>query len=275
LKYTPRPISGNVNVSSTTPLRDFFTLATGITVTLVVIYVALGFALDILVPRLSPELENRIGRIIARSMEHAESAEPAEAYLQRLLDDLAARAEMGARDFRVHVVNETKVNAGALPGGHVVVFTGLLKEVESENELVMILGHELGHFRNRDHLRGFGRGLVLMAISVVLTGADSGVTQFLNSALFTTEMRFSRRQENAADMTGLELLTLRYGHAGGATDFFERMHDERALGRAGHFFDSHPYSKDRIRKLEERIRKENIPVKAVVPLDPVVTSAAP
>ena len=46
------------------------------------------------------------------------------------------------------------MNAVALPGGNIVVFAGLLKEIKSENELAMILGHELGHFAHRDHLRG-------------------------------------------------------------------------------------------------------------------------
>ena len=48
---------------------------------------------------------------------------------------------------------------------------GLLENVESENELAFVLGHELGHFRNRDHLRGLGRGI---AFSLVLVAGGRG-----------------------------------------------------------------------------------------------------
>ena len=42
-----------------------------------------------------------------------------------------------------------------------VIYQGLLAQAESENELMMVLGHELGHFANRDHLRGLGRALLV------------------------------------------------------------------------------------------------------------------
>ena len=58
-----------------------------------------------------------------------------------------------------------------------IVTAGLLEKVESENELAFIIGHELGHFRNRDHIRGLGRGLAIGILITAVSGNDGGGAQ--------------------------------------------------------------------------------------------------
>jgi Zn-dependent protease with chaperone function len=60
--------------------------------------------------------------------------------------------------YKVSVHDQATVNAVALPGGNIIVFKGLLTELKSENEVAMILAHELGHYAHRDHLHGIGQG---------------------------------------------------------------------------------------------------------------------
>ena len=114
-------------------------------------------------------------------------------------------------------------NAMALPGGNIVVYTGLLDRVASENELAFVLAHELGHYAHRDHLRGMGRALVFAVIAGLLFGPDSGTGSLLAGALGLTELSFSRRQETRADAFAVAALHCAYGHVGGSTDFFDRI----------------------------------------------------
>ena len=80
----------------------------------------------------------------------------------------------------------------ALPGGQIMVFSGLLKKVNLENELAMVLGHELGHYAHRDHLRGMGRGLGVTLGLAMLFGQDSAVAGIASDLFLGMEMRYSR-----------------------------------------------------------------------------------
>ncbi len=265
MKYTPRRITENVNISKTSPLREFFTLLLGILAFLVGVYFLLGLAVNLIAPRISTGLEDRLASLFTAYYAAEEAESPVQAHLQALLDDLAAAADQHNRSYQVHVIVDPMVNAVALPGGHIVLYSGLLDQVRSENEVAMILGHELGHFANRDHLKGLGRGLVLVALSAAILGVDSKASQMLQSLLVTTEMRFSRKQELLADAWGLELLVRKYGHAGGATDFFRRVHEKERGKRFAYLFATHPYPEKRVRSLEMFIRERQIPVDETVP----------
>ena len=241
MEYTPRPIRDEVNVSPEHPLREFFLLAGGLLGGLLVLYLVLGFILNLVVPRIDPSLEEYLGNFFLASFTQEEKPTTAGQRLQALLDDLVHEMEAPTRKYRVHLVPSREANAFALPGGHIVVMSGLVLEALSENELSMIIGHELGHFRNRDHLRGLGRGLVLVVFSSVLFGADSALSRLSATLLGSAEMKFSQRQELQADARGLELLVKKYGHAGGATDFFRRVGEKEKGNRLTYFFASHPY----------------------------------
>ncbi len=268
MKYTPRPITENVNVSKTSPFREFVTLTLGVLGTLLVVYILLGLALDFVVPRVSLRMEDHLSSLFAHVYENEEKASPTAESLQSILDQLVSAGDFQDRQYRIHLVSNKMVNALAFPGGHILVFSGLLEKVQSENELAMVLGHELGHYRNKDHLRGMGRGLVLVFFSTITFGASSQISGFLQSMLLKTEMKFSQKQEKEADVWGLKLIRKLYGHVGGATDFFKRLSKEDKAGRLSYFFATHPYPEDRVRELESMIKERNDPVLETRPLAP-------
>jgi predicted Zn-dependent protease len=255
MKFTPRGLKENVNVTPISPLRELFVLLGAILGALLVIYLVLGFALDVLVMRMPEGLEEKIGAFFSHSYRLKEPSAN-ELKIQKLLDEIASLVDEKELDLTVYVSDSPEVNALALPGGNVLVFSGLLEEIESENELSMILAHEIGHFINRDHLRGLGRGLVLVAISAVVFGADSTVANAAQRILLTTDLKFSRRQELAADKFAVRLLNKKYGHVGGAYDFFERVKAKRGEPRFLKFLSTHPASTDRITLLEAEIREK-------------------
>jgi predicted Zn-dependent protease len=268
MKYTPKELKGNINISQTSPIREFFILLGGVLGVILLIYIALGFAVDIIVPKLSPEIEQSLGRLYSKIYENTEKT-TAWIRLQLILDELVNKLPQRELQYKVHLVSNSQINAMALPGGNIVVFSGLIKEVKSENELAFVLAHELGHFANRDHLRGLGRRLVLLTISIALLGRDSSATNFLMNSLLNVEMKFSQRQEKMADLWALDLLNNRYGHVSGATDFFKKMSKKEKKGRILYYFATHPYPKNRVKTLEEQIQEKRylVLVKEKIPLD--------
>jgi Zn-dependent protease with chaperone function len=157
-----------------------------------------------------------------------------------------------------------------LPGRNIVLYSALLEEVNSENELAFVLAHELGHFQNRDHLRALGRGLVLLAISVVLFGEDSSLSQLIMNSLAGVNMKFSQRQERAADLLAADLLNEKYGHVGGAYDFLENIGAKSKVGPFSHYLASHPSPQDRLDALREHIRRKEYPQGEKTSLDSAI-----
>ncbi|MFH1413402.1 MAG: M48 family metallopeptidase [Candidatus Omnitrophota bacterium] len=270
MKFIPRQIKENVNISQTFPLKEFFVLLGGISGILFALYLILGFALDIIIDRMPLGFEQRLGGFFSKKFSFLETSSEVELAAQKLVDDLASYLAKASYQFRVHIIEEEKINAVALPGGHILVYSGLLEEIETENELAMVLAHELGHFANRDHLRGMGRGLVAAAFSSFIFGFDSAVNNFMMKMLLTTDRRFSRQQEAAADSFAVDLLYKKYGHVAGAIEFFGHL-DEYAKSIPGFlkYFLTHPLHTKRIELLRKRIASMGYETKESIPLDPV------
>lgn len=267
MKFTPRELKGNVNISPVAPVKDFLELVIKIVGLLLAAYVLLGFAVDFIAPRVSANTELRLGRLFSASLEKGEPAE-CEAQLQRVLERLVKQSEgLPAFPYKVHVIESKNVNAIALPGGNIVVFSALLKGVGSENEIGMVLAHELGHYYRRDHLRGLGRSLVFLLISSALFGSNSSASKVITNAVTNAETRFSQSQEKAADLYALDLLHKAYGNVAGATDFFEKMAQEEKLWPIFYIFASHPYPEARVNALKAEMRTKGYPGGEKIPFD--------
>ena len=155
-------------------------------------------------------------------------------------------------------MEEQAPNAFAVPGGMVYLTRGLLESFESENELAFVLGHELGHFRNRDHLRGLGRGLVVsLTLSALVGGSAAESLPQVVTAI--TESGFAREQEREADAFGIALVQAEYGHVAGTDGFFRRLPDATAgIGdEFASYLATHPVSEARIEALRNLARENS------------------
>jgi predicted Zn-dependent protease len=266
MKFIPREIKTNVNISPTSPVKDFFELVIKILGFILVIYVGLGFAVDYIAPRISTNTELRLGKLFSARFEKKERT-PAELQLQQILDELVKKSQgLPPFNYKVYLEESKDVEALALPGGNIVVLSALLKEVDSRNALAMVLAHELGHFYHRDHLRGLGRSLVFLLISSTLLGSDSSASKVVTNAVTNAEMRFSQVQEKAADLYALDLLNKTYGNVAGTTDFFEKMLRKEKLWSFFYIFASHPYPASRITAIKENIKLKGYVIGQKIPL---------
>ncbi len=245
MKYTPGLPEHNSNVSHEHPLREFFVLVAGTIGVIIAVYVILGLLVNTTVRYIDAELEASLfGMLWDREDEPASEHE---LELQELLDQLGRCVEVGY-PVTVRISESEEINAFAAPGGRVIVLSALLDKVKTENGIAFVLAHELGHFKNRDHLRSMGRSLILLTLSAFLTGADSNVSALFSPVHNLEAAKFSQKSESAADATALQALNCHYGHVGGATEFFEQMIEpgEDPDWSLTHFFTSHPEAQQRI-----------------------------
>lgn len=272
MEYKPALPEHNDNVSHEHPAREFILLSCGITLFLLGIFWVLGLCVDLAVERISPEMEAAIfASALAPGPKPVDSSDLRQAKLQSMVDALQ---ECGGITYplKVGLIDSDDANALAFPGSRIFVLNGLLDTVASENGLSFVLAHELAHFKNRDHLRGLGRGIVLTAVAALLTGAGSEATQLLAPSANFTQAHYSQDREKLADEQALRTLACYYGHAGGATEFFEAMkeRDVTILPGVGHYFSSHPEAVERVKNLHRLTQEQHLAVEAVLPLPGVL-----
>jgi len=182
--------------------------------------------------------------------------------LQAIADSLTTT--LHTTPVHVSVALDKKINAVSLPGRRVVVYDGLMLDVESENEIAMILAHEIGHHEANHILEAFGRRAFLGLASM-----GAGQIPVLGPILVQIgelgELSFSREAELEADRIGLRALHDYYGHVGGSTGFFERRLKEGEIPAAMELLSTHPLSEKRIESLKILSRNQGWEARPVAP----------
>ncbi len=255
MKFIPRKARNDVNVSPEHPLVEATTLVVGLGLIFAVILVALLFLVDLLLWFVPPEKEIRMfDAWLPEDIATVAVDDPRLETLEALLARLSRHWPDAKYPFRVEIDDSPQANAMAYPGGLIVVTAGLIEQTQSENELSFILGHELGHFHNRDHLRGLGRGALLLILFTAISSSDNSAA--LGSSIANLTLSgFSRSQEAKADRFGLALVHAEYGHVADAWRFFSRINNARG-GLLQSYLATHPPPKDRIDRLAGYAREQ-------------------
>lgn len=267
MKYTPSLPPQNDNVTQEHPLKDFLLILGALAALALLGFFLLGLLIDAVVDRMEPGTEASLTRLIAENMPaEPGKTDPRQARLQALVDGLRPCIGL-VGPAQVRLSASDAPNAMVVPGGTMYVFSGLLEHVKSENGLSFVLAHELAHLAHRDHLRALGRGVVLYGLAALVTGDNSALAGVLAPAQQLGESSYSRSRESAADALALRVLHCRYGHAGGATEFFTALRgkDESSLP-GSHYFASHPAMDARIAALQAAIARAGMKTGAVRPL---------
>lgn len=267
MKHRPQLPDDSVNIGRQHPLREMLRLGTALLVAAALLFILSGWLVDVIVQRLDPGIGAGLrpqisAAAIAQFGPNADTARARRAH--ELFTELIDATGRDRDRYRLMVLDHDLVNAAALPGGIIVVFTGLLEQAQSENELAMVLGHELGHLDNKDHLRQLGRGIVAAGTAALMFGNTSALdARMLSMVGGVVHRRFSRSSELSADVVGLHAVCKRYQHSGGAIDFFARN-----IGRdaAAGLFASHPASAERVARLQALAIANDCPDGPTAPL---------
>lgn len=136
---------------------------------------------------------------------NTEQSPAAEALLQRLSAPLAA--EMGVEQPLTLTLVRTRIpNAITLPGGRIMVTTGLLDTLQTPNELAAVLAHEIAHVKHRDNLAGAYRRMGPLVLLDAVVGGGGLAAQAILLGGNIVEAGHTRRQEARADETALAAL---------------------------------------------------------------------
>lgn len=271
MSYENRPPPEGINVSDESHLLQFLLLLGAVLLIIVVAVIGLSAAAGSLVRFVPFSVEERLAALVldesaAPAGTGAESApadqpltdepptednprrdprtEARRCYLEALAARLGSAMDLPAQmRLRVHYVDAPMVNAFATLGGHIFIYQGLIEQLESENALALVVGHEIAHVQQRHPIVAAGRGLTLsLALGSVFGVTDNwAVRQVVNLLGVTSTMSFSRAQERSADAAAAHAVGLLYGHLSGTVAVFEVLAGAAAGALAPpEFFSTHP-----------------------------------
>jgi beta-barrel assembly-enhancing protease len=165
---------------------------------------------------------------------------------------IVAKLTRGSRfTYEVHIAQDDTPNAFALPGGVIVVHTGLIAATTRPEELAGVLAHEVQHVELRHSMRGLIKDMGLRGLWAFAMGDIAG-TLAGQAALELTSLQFSRDDESEADEHGFDALVAAEIDPSGMPAFFNTL-AKTGGGQVPAFLSTHPASEERDRALRQRL----------------------
>ena len=175
---------------------------------------------------------------------------------------IAAAANRPDFKWEFNLVEDEAMNAFCLPGGKVVVYTGILKAARNDDQLATVMSHEVSHALARHGAERVSSAKIQQGVqligNVVLAATAPGYTNTFNQAYglgtqLGVMLPYGRLQESEADEIGIYLMVKAGYNPYEALNFWKNMSE----GKEGQneFFSTHPSSSTRIQDIKDTIAK--------------------
>ncbi|HMI32234.1 MAG TPA: M48 family metallopeptidase, partial [Candidatus Limnocylindrales bacterium] len=190
-------------------------------------------------------------------------------YVNRTGQNIARLSDRPGIPYQFTVIEDKTVNAFALPGGYVYVYTGLLKQLDTQSQLGGVLAHEISHIVARHSVKQLQEGLGLQVLSTLVFGGTSSATRAAVDVGLALVMRgYSRDAEAEADSYG----TIYMARAGLNPEGMAQVMDKLASLSAGgegfweNLASDHPPAARRAAAVRAEIKAKGLD--AGLPFDP-------
>lgn len=235
------------------------------------------------VPSLSPPGEDEETRISREFRREAKkyfkllTNPEVERYVERVGQRIVSAMGPHAFDYRFFVIEDSQLNAFAVPGGSIYFYTGLIERAKSTDEIAGVLGHEIVHIKGRHMARTSGPdpisvlsliGMLLLARSSAGAQAAGAVGQAVSA---TRQIAYSRQLEMEADTLGLKYMAEAGFDPRGSLGFLKTLDQERALNPIDvpPYMMTHPVTQERVANVELLLRSMARPETKTQEPDPV------
>ncbi|MBW1902655.1 MAG: M48 family metallopeptidase [Deltaproteobacteria bacterium] len=170
--------------------------------------------------------------------------------------------ELENYDWEFNLVESPEVNAWCMPGGKVVVYTGILPIAQNDTGLAVVMGHEIAHAIAEHGNERMSQALVAqmggMALSTAIDEEPEKTKQlwmtvFGVGAQYGAMLPYGRLQESEADRLGLIFMAMAGYDPNRAVTFWEKMAQEKGGQAPPEFLSTHPSDETRIKKIKETI----------------------
>lgn len=202
---------------------------------------------------ISPETEQKLGKLVFAQVE-ASTPLIKDGPALDALRDIGTRLTAGsAYTYHWYIAKDPMINAFAMPGGYVVVNTGLIQAADSAEEVAGVLAHEVQHVERCHSLKGMVQNLG-WSVAISLALGQIGADAWAGMATQLGSLKFGRDYETEADVLGLAALHKARIDARGMLRFFEKL--QQKDGATITLLSTHPATADRLAALKAAVDKQ-------------------
>lgn len=163
-----------------------------------------------------------------------------------------------AGDWEVVVFDDQQVNAFALPGGKIGVYTGLLKVAQNQDQIAAVIGHEVAHViakhgnsrMSQSTIVNISQQVALQALEANQVAQTPAIMQAFGLATTVGTLKYGRDDESEADIVGLELMAKAGFKPTAAVELWRNMAAMSQGQRPPEFLSTHPSEQTRISDLQ-------------------------
>ena len=170
------------------------------------------------------------------------------------------RRDAPAWKWEVNIITSKELNAFCMPGGKIMVYSGLVNQLRlTDDEVAIVLGHEIAHALREHSREQVSQALAAQTaidVGTALLGVGQGAADFANvgyEALIAT--KFSRSHESEADRIGLELAARAAYDPRAGVSVWKKMMSASEGGQKFEFVSTHPTEASRIQEIESLLPK--------------------
>jgi len=206
--------------------------------------------------------EEKIGDLFWKIMKSTETeitSDSIVAPVDSMLTRICKTNSIDREKIKLHLLRKNEINAFALPGNHLVIYSGLITACENEAELYGVIGHELAHMEKNHVMNKLVKEIGLSVLISMSTG--NGNSETIKSAIKQiSSSAYDRKLETEADLTAVDYLEKAGINPESFANFLYRLADQtKNLPSQIYWISSHPESKERAEKIIERIKGRNFP----------------
>ena len=205
------------------------------------------------------EKENAIGEAIARQFNsnfEINTEVDVNERSQRVLERIAAVCDRKELIYTIKVINDDKLNAVSLPGGHIYVYKGLMDAVDSDDQLAGVIGHEVGHITAKHAMKKLQAmyGYTLLQLGAISSGSGQ-LAGGLNYAFLAIFTEFSQEDELLADKLGVKYAKKAGYDPQGMAQFLKKLKEkeEKEPLKSYSYWRTHPYLPQRMAAVNKEI----------------------
>lgn len=179
------------------------------------------------------------------------------AYVQGVGNKIVKVSDRQDIPYRFTVIDKDEMNAFALPGGRIYVYTGLMKQVDDEAQLAAVLAHEVGHVTARHSTERLSQMYGYQFIAGLLLGKNPNAYVDLAANIFTSGgfLYFGRKNEYEADRLGAQYLNAAGYDPRGMTELMGKLKnlETREPTKFEEWLSTHPPTSERLAQVEGTI----------------------
>jgi len=200
----------------------------------------------------APEVEKQLGGAIPDQQ--------LQNYVNSVGQRVAASAATPQFNYNFVAVNDKSMNALALPGGHIFITKGLLEKLNTEAQLAGVLAHETVHVaaRHSTHQMSQQIGIDILLSAASRAGASESTITMASLATQLISLKFSRSQEEEADLGGLNYM-IEAGYSPWGMVETMKILEANSQGGSLEWLSSHPDPGNRVQYLTRTVQERNLP----------------